>query len=298
MLNVYCTGHKWSKQVCGAFAAGLNVKTVPPAPLLPGDVFMYGALRGLLPTLRQAQREGRTWFYADNGYFRAGKGEYAYFRITRNALQHDGAGGLPRPWMRPHPRWAGMGLAIRPWRKSGSHVIVCPPGRLFGATFGFSADEWLACTLAALRRHTDRELRVRAKMSWNDVKPMDIPRPGKVAVREPLATDLKHAWALVTHSSNSAVEALLAGVPVFCTERCASGAMSLADLAAIETPRLDGDRERWVRVLACNQWTLGEMRSGLAWKMLNERPDEIADAIPGTARAAEIPGHVAAAVGA
>ena len=227
---------------------------------------MYGALRGLLPTLRQAQREGRTWYYGDNAYFRPGKDESSYFRVTRNALQHDGS-GAPTPGA--VERRESLGLSIKPWRKAGSHVVVCPPGRLFGATFGFSADDWLEKALETLRQHTDRELRVRLKVSWNDAKPMNIVSrkgPPKSSVTLPLAEDLKGAWALVTHSSNSAVEALLDGIPVLCTHPCGASAMGSSDLSLIERPRVDGDRDAWAAVLAANQWRLSEMRSGLCWR--------------------------------
>ena len=264
MLNVYCTQHRWSKMVCTAFAAGAKCPIVPPAPLLPGDVMMYGALRGLLPTLRQAQREGRTWIFGDNGYFRPGKSETSYFRLTKNALQHSGTGELPFPKHLARARWQRHGIQIAPWRSNGAHIIICPPGRLFGATFGFDSEEWLRTTLKTLGRHTKRELRVRNKMSWNDVKPV------LTQSQRPLADDLHGAWALVTYCSNSAVEAICAGIPVFCTNPCAASAMGLSDLTQIEHPRTDGDRKHWAALLSCNQWLLSEMRSGLAWKMINE----------------------------
>ena len=270
MWHIYDTGHKWSHLVCTAFAKGTGFPIVPPAPLLCGGVIMYGALRGLLPTLRQAQREGREWIYQDNAYFLPGKTEASYFRITRNALQVDGSGPVPSGGAE---RWSRLGLAIKPWRTSGAHIVVCPPGRLFGATFGFSADDWLEQTLETLRKHTDRELRVRAKMSWNDAKGADILNlrgAVKTSVPKPLADDLASAWAVVTRSSNAAVEALLAGVPIFATEPCGASAMGLSDLTQIEAPRTDGDREHWAAVLASNQWLLSELRDGTAWKMLNE----------------------------
>ena len=71
---------------------------------------MYGCLRGLLPTLNQAQAEGRTWWYMDNGYFRPG--HFAgYYRVTRNAMQHDGTGNVSSE------RWERLGLNIAPWKK-------------------------------------------------------------------------------------------------------------------------------------------------------------------------------------
>ena len=270
MVTVYCTGHKWSVMVCEAFAQGAKARIVPPYPLMSGndDVFMYGALRGLLPTYQAAKRKGRTILYADNGYFLPGKTEQSYFRITRNALQHDGVGPPPPGAMQRAKR---LGIQLKPWRTSGSHIVVCPPGHLFAGTFGFSADAWLENTISTLKKHTDREIRVRRKMSWNDAKPADILRGGKpkTSVPTPLSVDLKDAWALVTHSSNAAAEAVVAGMPVFCTDRCGASAMGLSDLSAIESPRTDGDRESWLGVLAANQWMLSEMRSGQAWADLN-----------------------------
>jgi hypothetical protein len=270
LFHVYQSDHKWSRLICGAFAQGGGFPIVPPAPLRPGGVFMYGALRGLLPTLRQAQREGRTWVYGDNGYFFPGKTEQSYFRLTKNALQHNGSGNPPPGSMERAKR---LGVQLKPWRTSGSHIVVCPPGHLFGATFGFSADAWIEKTLAELKKHTDRKLVVRMKVSWNDAKPVDIIRGStgkpKTSVTTPLLSDLAGAWALVTHSSNAAVEAVVAGYPVVCTESCAASAMGTSDLSTIESPRTDGDRESWLAVLAANQWTLGEMRSGQAWAELN-----------------------------
>ena len=89
------------------------------------------------------------------------------------------------------------------------------------------ANIWLRDTLAILKEHTDRPIRCRVKMSYKEA----VARGGV-----PLSEDLKGAWALVTHSSNAAVEALLAGVPTFCTDPCAAWRMGLSDLTQIETP--------------------------------------------------------------
>ena len=271
MLSIYCTGHRWSTMVCKAFARGTKAPIVPHAPLLPGDAFFYGCLRGLMPTIQQAMREKRTYYYGDNGYMRPGKNELGHFRITKNALQHTGTGDFPIPEALAYKRFKGLGLEIKKWRKNGKHVLVCPPMRLSGAVWGYDSDKWLADTLETLKKHTDRELRVRAKMSWNDNKgPNTASYEGRPKTElRTMAEDLDGAWALVSYNSNAATEALLAGVPVFNAEACGSYAMGTPDLSKIETPRMDGDRHRWAAMLACNQWTLEEMRNGTAWKMLN-----------------------------
>lgn len=215
---------------------------------------MYGFLRGLLPTLNQARKDGRPWVYADRGYFRATYGDdhTGFFRVTRNAFQHDGRdeGGNSM-------RWGKLMLSIHPWRR-GRHILVCPPGDVFTqAMQGRSARDWFIETMGQLAAHTDRPIRVRQK-------------PKKTGVGVPLADDLQDCHALVTFMSNTAVEAVLAGVPVFCTGRCAGGAMGSRSLAAIESPSYPDNRLEWASALANSQWTLEEIRTGAANAVFRE----------------------------
>ena len=236
------------RRLCDAFAAGSGGQVrLDARALAPGPAAFYGVPLRLKPLFDAARGDGRTWFYMDNGYFGRGR----YFRATRNALQNDGRGaGDTR-------RLHELGIEIRPWRRAGSHVLVCPPGELFGRVMGFDARAWLETTLATLKRHSDRPIIVRRK-----------PLPGARA-QGPLALDLRNCWALVTRTSNAAVEALCAGVPVFATDPCAASAMGLADLSRIEAPVTPEGREAWAACLAANQWTLEEIRSGVCWRALN-----------------------------
>jgi hypothetical protein len=250
VIHIYETTHRRNRIISRAFAAGCGGKVVPPAPLLPGTFVSYGVLRGLLPTFRQAVAEGRSWVYIDNAYFRrSGSDMQGYFRVTRNALQHDGSGSA-KP-----DRWRRLGLEIKPWRKDGSHILICPPDAIYGRLWGLDVDRWLGSTTAMLKTATDRPIEVRRRDSLRKAKPF----------REAL----RDSWAVVTHQSNAAVEALLAGIPVFCTGACAAAGMGRSDPAMIEDPLLPDDRERWAAVLAANQWTVSEMADGTCWRGLN-----------------------------
>lgn len=247
-FTIYATEHVHSRTICESLAQGTKFPIVSvrgtPVPLRDGGAIFYGFLRGLLPMLQQARQEGRAWAYVDRGYFRATYGtDYSgHFRVTRSAFQHDGRGSYDSS------RWARLSLRMHPWRRRGSHILVCPPGEVFCSSIGgFSAKEWLDQTLASLRAHTDRTIRIRHK-----------PAPG---LGKPLIDDLQDCHALVTYMSNTAVEAVLAGVPVFCTGRCAALTMGKSRLEEIETPAYP-DREQWAHALAWNQWTLEELRTG------------------------------------
>lgn len=248
VFNIYSTNVGKCRTISDAMAKGTGFPIVPPAPLRHGGVIMYGCLRGMLPTLTEARGERRVWVYCDNAYF----GRDVYFRVTKNAYQHDGMGTAAPD------RWDRLGRRIKPWRKGGAHVLVCPPEPLATELFGVEPT-WLEKVLAQLAKHTDREIRVRHRVG------------SVVSSGRSLAEDLSGAWAVVVWTSNVAVDALLAGVPVFCTHPCASYRMGTPDLSQIEAPVMPDDRERWAHVLAANQWTLDEMRSGQCWRELNAR---------------------------
>jgi hypothetical protein len=254
MWHLYTSGHINSVTVMTALAegTGLPLHTTPCA-LQPGGMATYGNMRGLKPLLDQARAEGRDWLYLDNGYFHPsnhGKRQYdGYYRVTKNALQHDGSGNAGPE------RWQRLGKRIGKWKRGGRSIVVCPPGEQFASLNGFNAAQWLTDTMAALKQHSDRPVVIRRKPK------------GEPGVS--LWDSLRDCHAMVAHSSNSAVEALLFGVPVFCTAPCAALRMGEGDLSKIESPRYPEDREQFFWNLAANQWTLAEMRSGQCWRELN-----------------------------
>lgn len=241
-----------------AFASGAKcpvqeLSALNPRRLLPGDMFTYGCLRGLKPLVDDCIKEGRDLYYSDNGYIRPGKWD-GYFRITKNALMHDGRGeGDPQ-------RLRRLGVQIKDWRKSGNHILICPPLNIsLRIVFGQSAFEWLTNTVMTLVKHSDRPIVIRAKAQWHKAKRTH---------KRPLSEDLRGAWAVVTSHSTATIEALQEGIPVFCTHPCVSRSMGHTDLTKIEAPLYPDDRERWLSVIAQNQWTLSEIRKGTAWDYL------------------------------
>lgn len=251
-MKGYHTGHVHSLTVMEAFCTGAGIPLLDASGgLQAGGAAMYGNARTCQPVLAAAIKGGREWVYIDRGYFGATVGnDYSgYFRATRGAFMHDGAGAA-KP-----DRWNRLGKLIMPWKRNGDHVLVCPPGPVYASLRGFDAAKWLEDTLATLKQSTDRELRVRAK-------------PGKGVPPEPLSQALRGCHALVTHSSNAAVDALIAGVPVFPTAKCSASRMGIADVRRIEMPYYPDDREQFCWNLAQNQWLLSEMRSGECWRYL------------------------------
>lgn len=246
MFTCYSTpGKVKAARLCEAFAEGAKrqgyearVAGYIPAQLLPGAAVFYGVTPETAHLWQQAKAEGRDWYYIDNGYFDAGRG--AYYRITKNRLQHDGQGrssGVRRE---------ALGVRVQPWRDGvGQNVVVCLQSDLFMETVaGVSPDDWQRQVQQYLGTQPVRRIIVR---HWN---------ADKARMAATLHNDLMNAALLVTWASSAAVEALLFGVPVWTSTQSAAH--------GIQPPF----REAWANVLADQQWTLPEIEQGMAWQAM------------------------------
>jgi len=227
-----------------AFARGCGGRVEFGTDLSPGPVAMFGSpLRWDL--LQQAFREGRTVYYADHGYF----GRHRYFRITRNGYQHDGTGDAEPS------RFAKFNRPIQKWRTDGRHVLICPNSETYFRLFGLDVHAWVRQATQLIAGHSDRPVKVRWK-----------------GQAQPIQADLEHCWAVVTYSSAAALDALIAGVPVFVLASFAAAfRMGTPDLTRIESPVYPDGREPFLWNLAQNQWTLDEIRAGDAWRALSRQ---------------------------
>jgi hypothetical protein len=249
MISSYLNRGGGGNPVIRAFAEGVGCRLAyaEDEPETLSDIpVVWGVLRDSARIISQAQAQWLYFFYIDHAYFNRGHGKS--YRITRNRYE---AGPVRKC---PSDRLTKLGIEIEPWTRSGREIIVCPPTEYF--VEAHQCADWLETTLEALRQGTDRPIIVREK-----------PQPGETAV--PLKTALRSAHALVTHSSNVAIEAACLGTPVFVNEASAAAPIGETDVSKIETP-VYPDREPWLRHLAYNQFSLDEIRRGDAWRLLLE----------------------------
>lgn len=227
---------KKSRLVLEAFAAGCGgrLASTDVEKLEPGDVAFYGVRPPWSHLWRQAQIEQRTVMYIDNAFWDADREQK--FRVGRNVVQM---------YEFPKRDYPAFTRPILPWREGGEHIVVCPQSNEFMVCVERFSEQWTEWVARRLRMYTTRPLVIRSKRD-----------------RKPLAEDLKGAWALVTHTSAAANEAIIAGIPAFTTGLCAATSMSNHDLANIERPRMLDGREAWAAAVAAHQWSLDELRLG------------------------------------
>ena len=273
-MKIYCTKHFASEAVCEAMAEGFGCErdTVWERPLT-GPAAFYGRDRGTLAIMRQCVADGTDWFMADNGYLTPriqgdpeAPGRFAgYYKISRNGFQCDGLGEPDYDRLNAILALTGQEF-IADWRETNdeAHILICPPIPDYERVHFFSTFEWNRYTVkGGLRRRTDRNWRHR-------YKPGD-PRAKKKRGRT-LEEDFDNCHAVITHDSNIVVEAILAGIPVFVTGDSPAKVWRNVDLANIDNPNMENvSRAKWLATLANNQWTLDEIRQGMANQVLGIR---------------------------
>jgi len=222
-----------------AMAQGFGGKTCIGPPPDDGEMFaVWGQMWLALDLIPKALKSGRPFLQIDNGFVQPARGTLiGYYRISYNGLS---------PLLHDDPPATRINVPMLPWRASGSHVILALPGGGFGRAIGLDMGAWIQRSQSKLRRATGRHIIVRPKKSGRTID-----------------ADMRNCWALVTHSSNVAVDAVISGVPVFVAPTSPAAPVGNLDLAKMESPQMP-DRGPWFDSLMAQQFTVDEMRSGLA----------------------------------
>jgi hypothetical protein len=258
----------------GIIAAGdqpvvMTERYYKPKQVLEFDCAVFYGLEGNTPQLFKDYAAHSAAVYVDLGYWgrREGGRWTGYHKISVNS-RHPNA--YFRAIAHPADRLARFKLTPKAWRtpSSSAHILLAGMGDKGARAEGYDPNQWEREAVEVLRQHTTRPILYRPKPSWKTAKPIAGTNYSAPHARE-LELDLRGCWAVVTHHSNVAVDALVEGIPSFCWAGVARE-MSSQDLAQIETPFYPSDREQWLADIAYTQWSIAEMRSGAAWRHLKK----------------------------
>ena len=234
--------------------------------------WFWGFMRNTKRIVEVAEQKKIDWFFIDHAYlyhqrhsmfekygdfrnclFRVCKNNYVINKIT-DTNDHR--------YLELKARFAKDDeLEILDWKKGGKHIVVFPPSWWLCKNLGMKAEDVLQNTIEELKKHTDREIRVRVKKINGAYNPV------------PLHEDLKDCHAVVSYQSSAAAKAIIKGIPSFTITDKYSAAipMSLTDLSKIETPIYPDNRYEWLCNLANHQFYANEIQSGYAERYLNEQ---------------------------
>lgn len=248
--KIYTTNHQLSAEMSKYLSTGFDGQMVPPVALLDGLAIMYGILRGTGDIIRVCEELNHPYLYCDHSFFNQTRSNVAhgnfsgYFRLIKNGRYFNETEN------KPLDRWRKLNITMKPWRKTGSKIVVAPVSAHVARLEQFDPHAWLQATVATLAKFTDRQI---------EIKPKDGDKP--------LSAVLKDAWALVTMDSNAAAEAILHGIPVITSSKNAASPVGLTDLKMIEEV-ITPEREQWAANLAYQQFTIEEITNGVAKEIL------------------------------
>lgn len=198
----------------------------------------------------------RTFYAVDTGYFGNWKNKYIH-RITKNELQNTGP-----IIQRPIDRAKSFGYKFKKFT-SGKKILICPPSDKVMQLFNQPDPEtWVHNIVQELKNYTDRPIEIR-------LKPTRSERVGNKSIQAALNDDVH---CLITYNSIAAVEALMEGKAAIVLGPNAAQKIAENSLQNVENPQIpDKDTmDGFMAHLAFCQFTVTEMRSGFAWKTINE----------------------------
>lgn len=155
---------------------------------------------------------------------------------------------------------------VKPWRRDGSYVLLLGQVPGDASLQGRDLSYWYAQVAGEARKAYGIPVHFRAH-------PLAARRGGSKAVAGTMPSagsldeDLAGAAMAITWNSNSAVDAVLAGVPTVAMDE---GSMAWEVTAHKVGDTVMPDRAEWLQRLVDYQWTLDEIRSGAAVRPLLE----------------------------
>jgi hypothetical protein len=228
----YSLGSPFGKVPCEFLQKGHELE--PNVQFKSDPIAVWGQLRGAKELLSKSKH----FYRMDHAYV----GRLDFYRMTRNDFQPS------KIKERPADRWEFLkkkyGLKMGDWRK-GKHVLVTLSDQRTYDFFGVG--KWSDFIKSEIKKHTGREVILRSRTET-----------------KPLGEQLRDAWCLVTFASNSTIDSLLAGVPVFTLGPSIARPMGYSDLSKLEAPLYPENREEFFRHMAYCQFTNEEFRSGFA----------------------------------
>lgn len=245
--------------VKGLSSLGYNVILDPlESPAARDVVVLWNRIHTHESIAQRYIKSGATVLIVENGW--VGDNTYA---LSKNF--HNGVGS----WhIGTKSRWEDFGIEVKPWRKSGDHILVVPQ-RGMGSPGVAMPRDWDQFVIPALKKVTKRPVVLR--------KPTERTSPFEPA--------LKDCWAVVTWGSGAGIKSIINGVPVFYDMPLWIGGLAANALRwfvptaeySIISPYKDeitadlektftGDRTKMLHRLSWAMWKAEEIGSGEAFR--------------------------------
>ena len=180
-------------------------------------------------------------------------------------------------------RWPLFEHELRPWNPTGDIIVICGQHDSSEQWKGLPRmSQWIEQKIREIRKYTTRPILVRPhprnqiqfkESDFNNVKVRLPKRDYRTYDDTDFKATLERTWAVVNHSSNPAMEAVIQGIPVFVSESSLCHDVGNIKLADINTPAMP-NRLTWANKLAYTEWFEDEIEKGLPWSRIKKRLEE------------------------
>ena len=189
------------------------------------------------------------WFI-DTGYtnFLNGK-KKTWHRLTRNHLHHY------KNFEAPVDRLSMFEFFPQQWRKSGEKILVIEPGSFSARTFKVDVAKWKQDVEREIRQYSDKPIVFREKYH----------KKIRTSLYNHLCDEDYHC--VININSNSAVEAIWAGIPAITLATHITNPVSGSSISQINNlpkPHL----ANWLCMLSYSQFTYEELTNGVATRII------------------------------
>lgn len=287
----YLSGNPVHDRVLKAFHNGIPVHSGLTAEMrdvhkyVPSDIaVVFGIRKSKIPLswprgeiIQRMRAAKRPVVILETGYVKRGDGANDYYAAGLNGL--NGRADFRNKDM-ALDRWQQLGVTIGPYRANHLSNYSAMPAHILvigQVPWDASVDHhdhlgWIRSTIAKINAISGKPIIFRPHPLAQGVNYGLL--KGAVISANTLADDLHYCHAVVTFNSNTGVDALLDGIPVFSDDEGSMvRAVSNHDLKDIDHPT-EFDRTQWAADLAYTQWTVPEIERGWTWRHLF-RPNKI-----------------------
>jgi len=177
-------------------------------------------------------------------------------------------------------RWPLFNHAFKPWQQTGDNILILGQHDASEQWNGMpSMNVWFEQQINEIRKYTDRPIQVRPHprnpvgFDYKKYKNVSLEQPvmDKNTVDDTNFKDtLKDAWAVVNHSSNPAMDAVINGIPVCVSADSLFYDVGNHTLTHINNPKMP-DRREWANKLSYTEWFEDEIERGLPWQRIRNR---------------------------
>ncbi len=180
-------------------------------------------------------------------------------------------------------RWPLFRHEMRPWNQTGELIVICGQHDSSEQWKGLpKMSMWIEQQIKVIRRYTTRPILVRPhprnpigfdEGKFTNVKVRSPKRDYRTYDDTDFKATLERTWAVVNHSSNPAMEAVIKGIPVFVCESSLCHDVGNIKLSDINTPAMP-NRHTWAHKLAYTEWFEDEIEKGIPWRRIKKRLEE------------------------